>query len=176
MNKLICFFSLLCIATTSFACEDEACRKQVAETQRGEKFPSYLSSKYCGDIAMEFMTTTIKSLQSYRQKQLASKHRGGMNNTSRFIEQRKEWLEECDEYLSMTSKNRLFKDAKTTNRILKTMDSVSKELKALVKGVTYTNESGDDTVAVAGEKFDQLFSLVEQHKTKLLLKGQYVIR
>ncbi|MEJ2419492.1 MAG: hypothetical protein P8Y45_21720 [Exilibacterium sp.] len=155
---------------------DEACRKQSAAKKSGVEFSSYLSRKYCKNIAMEFMTTTISSLQSYRSKHLRDKHRGGMSNTRKFIEQRKEWLEECDQYLSLTQHGRIFKNSKTTENILNAMDSVSQELSALVNGVTYTSQPGNDSTSVAGEKFDRLFELVDQHKTRLQLRGQFVIR
>ncbi len=175
MKKIICLFVLLGFGPQAVAC-DETCRKQLAEAKHNIEFPGYLSRKYCRDIATEFMTTSMKSLQSYRFKHLETKHRGGMRNTVRFIEQRQDWLKECDQYLKYTDYGRLFKDAKTTEGIFAAMASVSAELASLVEGVTYTDELGDVSTEVAADKFDQLFKLVDNHKTLMQLKGQFVTR
>ncbi|TQV67762.1 hypothetical protein FKG94_24845 [Exilibacterium tricleocarpae] len=175
MKKIICLFFLFGLTPQALSC-DEECRKQLAEAKYSVDFPGYLTRKYCNDIAGEFMTTSMKSLQSYRFKHLESKHRGGMRNTGRFIEQRKEWLAECDQYLKYTDYGRLFKDAETTDRIFAAMTSVSVELASLVEGATYTDEAGDASTQVAAEKFDLLFKLVDNHKTLLQIRGQFVTR
>lgn len=141
-----------------------------------DSFPSYLSEKYCGDIKMDFMTGSIKSLQRYRDTQLPSQHRGGMNNIRKYLVQRQEWLQECDDFLSQTSKNRLFKDDPTTVKIFAAIDSVSTELQSLITGVTYSVDVGGSPIDVAAEKFDTLFKLVDDHQTMLLMKGQVVYR
>ncbi|NIB44020.1 hypothetical protein HBA55_30745 [Pseudomaricurvus alkylphenolicus] len=141
-----------------------------------KQFPGYLNDKYCDSIKMDFMTGAIKSLQRYRDKQLVSQHRGGMHNINKYISQRKDWLQECDEFLLVTSQQRLFKDKQTTGDIFNAMASVSKELDSLIKGVTYTVDAGGTPTDVAAEKFDRLFKLVEAHQTMMLLKGQVVYR
>ena len=175
MKKIICLFLLFGLVPQTLAC-DEECRKQLAEAKHNIDFPGYLTRKYCNDIAIEFMTTSIKSLQSYRFKHLESKHRGGMRNTNRFIKQRQEWLLECDQYLKYTDYGRLFRNAQTTDRIFAAMASVSKELASLVEGATYTDELGDASTQVAAEKFDLLFKLVDNHKTLMQIRGQFVTR
>lgn len=141
-----------------------------------DSFPSYLTEKYCNDIKLDFMTSSIKSLQHYKDKQLASRHRGGMRNIQRFLQQRQDWLQECDGYLSATSEHkRLFRNEATTDTIFAAIDSVSTELGSLIAGVTYT-EDPSGTSTVVEEKFDQLFQLVEEHQTLLLLRGQVVYR
>jgi len=139
-------------------------------------FPSYLTEKYCNDIKLDFMTSSIKSLQHYKDKQLASRHRGGMRNIQRFLQQRQDWLQECDGYLSATSEHkRLFRNEDTTDTIFAAIDSVSTELGSLIAGVTYTEDpSGNNTVVE--EKFDKLFQLVDKHQELLLLRGQVVYR
>ncbi|GAB3100897.1 hypothetical protein G8770_16420 [Aestuariicella hydrocarbonica] len=141
-----------------------------------DEFPSYLSEKYCQGIKLDFMTSSIKSLQRYRDKQLTSQHRGGMNNIRKFLEQRQDWMLECDQYLSKTGKQRLFLDKKTTESVFSAIDSVASELNSLVNGVTYSVENGGSPTDVAAEKFDQLFKLVDNHQTMLLMKGQVVYR
>jgi hypothetical protein len=173
MKTIISIIILLVVAIPSYAC-DEECRKQAAEKKYNVEFAGYLSRKYCSDIATEFMTSTMKSLQNYRFNHLGSKHRGGMNNTNKFIMQRSEWLEECDNYLKLTDYGRVFKDKATTQKIMSAMSAVKEELDALIQGATYSNT--EDSTIVAGEKFDRLFKLVDHHKTLLLLKGQFVTR
>lgn len=138
--------------------------------------PSYLNEKYCNDIKLDFITTSIKSLQGYRDKQLVSQHRGGMNNIRKYLDQREEWLKECDQYLSKTKHGRLFQDNATTISIFEAMDAVSTELSSLVNGVTYSVEAGGSPTDVAADKFDHLFKLVDDHQTMMLLKGQVVYR
>jgi hypothetical protein len=139
-------------------------------------FPSYLTEKYCNDIKLDFMTSSIKSLQHYKDKQLASRHRGGMRNIQRYLKQRQDWLLECDNYLSATSQHkRLFRNEETTDEIFTAIDSVSTELGSLIAGVTYADEPTEEDTVVE-EKFDQLFQLVEAHQTLLLLRGQVVYR
>ncbi len=148
----------------------------MCSSQAAEEFPSYLNEKYCEDIKLDFMTSAIKSLQRYREQQLVSQHRGGMNNIRKYLIQRKEWLLECDSYLDAAENDRLFKDKQTTDGIFSAIDSVSEELQSLISGITYSVDQGQSPTAVAGEKFDKLFKLVDDHQTMLLLKGQVVYR
>lgn len=153
------------------------CAVLVAGTVQAENnFPSYLNGKYCNDLKRDFMTSSLGSLKSYRESQLASQHRGGMNNIRNFVLQQQDWLRECDEYLITTQRNRIFQDEKTTTRIFAAMGAVTRELDALIKGVTYTADGGKKPTDVAADKFDQLFKLVDDHQTKLELKGQLVFR
>jgi len=174
MKQILCLFILTLTGLQAFACDD-TCKKQTT-AKYGVEFAGYLNRKYCSDISIEFMTTTLKSLQSYRFKHLESKHRGGMKNTSRFIKQREEWLQECDQYLSLTKQGRVFKDDKTTGQIMAALKAVSKELESLVKGVTYASDGSRNSTTVAAEKFDKLFTLIDNHKTLLQLRGQFVTR
>lgn len=169
------FSTNLFMTLSTYAC-DENCRKKKASTENNIKFSGYLNRKYCSDLTKDFMTASLKSLQSYRANQLGTKHRGGMRNTSRYLKQRLDWLTECDRYLTLTNYGRVFKENQTTDDILTAIESVNKELDSLVAGVTYTNETGDSSTLVAAEKFDHLFKLIDSHKTMLLLKGQFVVR
>lgn len=181
MKKLLLTIGLLGLFTAplSFAC-DEMCQKEAAAKKTGVAFPGYLTWKYCDGIKGEFMTTTMKSLQSYSEQHLDVNRRRGMHNTKSFLEQRKDWLSECDVYISATGKGRIFKDDKTTKDIMDGIQSVADELGSLVSGVTYGsqntptgNQAVDDT-QVARDKFNQLFTMVDNHKNLLLLKGQMI--
>ncbi|MBB3168143.1 hypothetical protein [Simiduia aestuariiviva] len=174
MKKIILALGLvgLFAAPVTLAC-DEACQREKATKKTGEDFPKYLTWKYCEGIAGEFMTSTMKSLQSYTEKHLDVTRRRGMRNTQSYLEQRKDWLTECDNYMAATGKGRVFRDDKTTNNIMAAIDSVNAELGSLLSGVTYANEGGDDT-QVAQTKFDELFTLVDNHKNILLMKGHMI--
>ncbi len=162
MKRHICAALFTLFVTSGAAAED--------------KFPSYLTGKYCNDIKVDFMTSSMKSLQRYRDKQLASQHRGGMNNIRKYLEQREDWLQECDNYLASTSSHRLFKDDQTTAKIFTAISSVTGELQSLITGVTYSVDAGQSATDVAADKFDQLFKLVDDHQTLMLMKGQVVYR
>ena len=96
------------------------------------------------------------------------------------MEQRKDWLSECDSYIAATGKGRVFKDDKTTQGIFDAIDGVTSELDSLMKGVTYANQGtltapdGADDTHVAQTKFNTLFTLVVNHKNMLLLKGHMI--
>lgn len=137
-------------------------------------FPSYLTDKYCNNLKLDFMSADTKSLQAYREKQLAKRHPGGMNNIRKFIDQRQEWLQECENYLSTVKGQHLFRDEDTTTRVFQSMTLLSSELDALVKGVTYSSVEGD--TSVVAQKFDQLIQLIDEHDTLMRIKGQMVYR
>ncbi|GLS25986.1 hypothetical protein [Marinibactrum halimedae] len=161
------------LAKLARAC-DEACIKSKAEREHGVKFPSYLTFKFCETTRDTFLESDNRSITNYREKDMDPKYTGGINNMRKFISQRREWLAECDDYTRKTERGRLFSDNKTTDSIFKAMDSVTKELQAILDGVTYSTELGSDSLLIAGEKFDHLIKVVDDHKSVLQLKGQYV--
>jgi len=140
-------------------------------TQASQSFPGYLNEQYCNDTKREFITSSVKSLRKYRETQLSKRHRGGMYNINNFLVQRKSWLLECKQYLEHNGSDPLFENRELTEQVFSAIDSVSNELKALISGVSYSVDPGEDPSAIAAEKFDQLFKLIEHHKTKLQLKG-----
>ncbi len=163
----------LLVAPQALSC-DEECRRTKAESTHNVDIPSYLSWKYCGDIKAEFMSVSLRSLETYRDTNMSTQRKRSMKNTRHFVEQRKDWLQECDNYMKMTKNERLFKDDATTDNIFETLTDLSEELSSLLSGVTYASDFGQDSTVIAGEHFDQLFKLVDDHKTLLQLKGQYV--
>lgn len=175
MKKLIALCLVTCslFAQGAFAC-DEACMKEKAEAEHGVKFPGYLSAKYCEGIAMDFMTSSIRSLDNYRSNHFKTKYKGPLKNTKNYLAQRKLWLEECDDYLSKIDSGRIFNDEKTTKRIFASIDQVSKEFAALIDGATYATEQ--DARDAMNDKINRLFKVVDDHKTIMHLKGKYVVR
>lgn len=144
--------------------------------QADTRFPSYLSAQYCEEISMDFMTRAMGSLQRYREKQLTERHRGGMNNIRNYLAQRQAWLQECDQYLNASTEHRIFRDDTTTEGIFAAIESVTEELGSLISGVTYSLNPGEEPTDVVADKFDRLFLLVDNHKTRMLLKGQFARR
>lgn len=175
--KILAMISTILLVSASAAngC-DEQCLKEKAEANNNVAFSSYLSWKHCDDTRMNFMTSSISSLDKYRSKHFDTRYKGGIKNIKNYLEQRKEWLQECDNYMQLTGKGRVFDDAKTTKKVFTAIDQVTKELNDLIAGVTYSNEFGQDSATVMNEKFDNLFKVVEDHKTLMHLKGRYVTR
>ncbi|PCK07409.1 MAG: hypothetical protein COA42_14455 [Alteromonadaceae bacterium] len=176
--KKYAFIAILFTAMSSqftFAC-DESCAREKAQTEHNAKFPSYLTWKFCENTATDFMTSAVNSLKSYQNKHLSTKYKGPMKNIRNFVNQRKEWLLECDGYLQATSKGRIFTDDKTTKAIFASMDTISGELKALIAGSTYTSDDGSNDNSVINDKFEALFTRVDNHKNLLHLRGKLVVR
>lgn len=177
MKNIIIAVALLILTTPVFAC-DEACSKLNAEQKTGKKLPGYLSWGYCDEIKEEFLTSSMRSLQKYNDKQTAgasegTRRKAGMRNTQKYIDTRKDWLSECDNYLKVTDKGRIFRDDTTTTKIFGAMDSISAELIAQMKGANYTDAMTglDNSAEIASEKFESLFTAVQLHVDKANLRG-----
>jgi len=175
MKKLISLtlISIVLVCQTAFGC-DEKCLREKAQATHNITFPSYLTWKYCEGIAVDFMTSSMRSLDSYRSKHFGTKYKGPLKNTRSYLVQRKDWLKECDNYIQMTKNMRIFNDDKTTKQIFASIDRVNSEFLALIKGATYASD--EEAKLVMDQKIDTLFKLVEDHKTILHLRGRYVVR
>lgn len=173
MKKLLVSFLLLGLSLPTFACEDEQCLRDRASVTNNIEIPGYLTWQFCEDTKNTFMTADVRSLENYRTKRLNIEHRNRMRNIKSFVEKRKEWLAECDNYFTMTNHGRIFRDEETTEEIFAAMDTVASELDAVLRGVTYVNEDGEIDNSVVANKFDSFFKLVEDHKTVMMLKGQF---
>ena len=177
MKAIAAIIAIAC-ATLSpmiYAC-DEECRKEAAEKEHKVDFPDYLTTKYCDDIRMDFMTSAVRSLENYQTNHLDIRYKGGMRNIINYIEQRKDWLAECDQYLTYIGEGRIFEDEATTEQIFASMDRVEKELTDLSNGVVYTTSINQDPTDVINARFDEFFQVVEDHKTLMYLQGKYVFR
>lgn len=171
MNRLLCILLLAVIAPAAIAC-DETCLREKAMAENGVSFPSYLDSKYCKTTGVDFLVGARRSLQKYYDERLDSAHRGGIRNIRNFIEQRKEWLLECDNYLILTNQGRIFRTKNTTDQIFNGMTSLSEELQRLVGIRKTAGENAFELTASARLKFEQLFKLLDDHRTDLQLRGQ----
>ncbi|WP_185236390.1 hypothetical protein [Teredinibacter franksiae] len=172
---MIFTLALTVLASSAYGC-DEKCAKDKAEAEKNVQFPGYMSWKFCEDTRMDFMTSSMESLDKYRSKHFDTRYKGGIRNIKNYMVQRKAWLVECDTYMQLTGKGRIFEDNKTTKKIFKAMDSVTKELGDLIAGVTYSSSLGQDSSVVLNGHFETLFTAVDDHKNIMLLKGRYVTR
>lgn len=170
MKKILLTITLLTLSQFGFAC-DEACKKTKAETANNIKFATYLNAKYCKQTSIDFLMQGKKSLLAYREKQLPTAHRGGAKNIRNFVLQRKDWLEECDKYLQLTDQGRVFRDKESTDKIINAMAATASELEKIMKRPKNDAEVLDLVVAPAGQKFDELFKLVDAHYLELQRRG-----
>jgi hypothetical protein len=170
MKKILLTITLLTLSQFSFAC-DETCKKAKAETANNLKFAPYLNAKYCQQTSNDFLIQGKKSLQTYREKQLPTAHRGGAKNIRNFVLQRKDWLQECDKYLQLTEQGRVFRDKESTDKIIGAMTATADELEKIMKRPKNDAEVLDLVIAPAGQKFDDLFKLVDGHYLELQRRG-----
>jgi len=171
MRSIIYALLLLSLSQASFSC-DEACKREKAETANNIKFASYLNAKYCKSTAQDFILRGSKSLKTYRETQLVqTAHRGGAKNIRNYVTQRKDWLEECNNYLKLTDQGYIFRTKETSEKILKTMDEVAIELKNIMLRRPVADEVLSVVTQPATDKFDQLFKLVDDHYLELQRRG-----
>lgn len=173
MRKALFLLTLL-LSATAFAC-DETCKRDAAMAEHGIRFPSYLTASYCRDTSVDFLIRARDSLANYQEKNLPTGHKGGMRNIRNFLQQRKQWLEECDQYLSLTSQGRVFRDEATTQSIIEAITSVSNELERLMGSGTGVRVP-QSQIAGADHRLELLFDTMDNHRTELQLRGQLVIR
>lgn len=177
MKNLAALFTVVAslFLSNAYGC-DEKCQKEKAEQEHNIKFPGYVNVAYCDDIRMEFMTTTLGSVGNYVENNFDMRYKGGLRNTRNFLAERKEWLQECDQYLQLTGKGHIFETEKTTKQIYASIDTLVKEFDDLLGGVTYSSTAGEDSGTILQEKYTKLFKTVDNHKTLMHLKGKYVVR
>lgn len=165
---------LVCFCLPALAC-DEQCKREAAMEEHDVKFSSYLTANYCTDTSVDFLLRARSSLEQYRDGRLETGHKGGMRNIRNFLQQRKQWLEECDEYLMLTGQGRVFRNEETTQQIFSSIDAVSAELERLIGSGSGIHVSVSQ-IGGAAQRFDHLFMVVDHHRTELQLRGQLVIR
>lgn len=170
MNKLLIAIALLAFAQVGFAC-DEACKRANVESAKNIKFASYLNLKYCQSTANDFLLNVRKSLQSYRDKQLSTAHRGGAKNIRNFILQRHDWLRECDNYMEQLDMGNVFRQKDTTENIFKAMNNTAEELHKIMMRPKKAEEDLGMVTAPAEVRFDEMFQLVDEHFIELQKRG-----
>jgi len=169
MKKLL-FCLLLLGAHSAFAC-DETCLREQAMATHKVKFPGYLDSQYCRTTSIDFLISARKSLQHYHDERLNTAHRGGIRNIRNFLEQRREWLAECDNYLKLTNQGRVFRSKESSEQIFSSITSLSEELARLTGIPASASEDAMTLTEIARQRFDQMFRHLDNHRTDLQLRG-----
>jgi hypothetical protein len=170
MKKFLLAIALISLTPFCLAC-DEACKRTKAEADNNVKFASYLNAKYCKSTGIDFLLQGRKSLQSYRDKQLPTAHRGGAKNIRNFILQRKDWLQECDTYLDLTDQGRIFRNKESTEKILTAMTGTADELQKIMRRPQTEVESLEVVIEPAAKQFDELFKIIDAHYLELQRRG-----
>ena len=168
--KIIFVLYLVLFSSMTLAC-DETCMRDKAMAEKNVRYPEYLTVQYCRTTKIDFLVNARKSLDKYRNERLASGHRGGIRNIRNFIEQRKEWLMECDSYMDSVKQGRIFQNKATTDSIFEAITALSNELNALVYRPRNAAENTTEITASAAQKFDLMFRLLDNHRTDLQLRG-----
>lgn len=170
MLKLMLICLSLGISSFVFAC-DEQCKKDQLAATKQLIFANHLNLKYCHSTVSDFLLNTRKSLGNYHEKQLPTAHRGGARNIRNFINARKDWLVECDQYMTAMEYGSVFRKRQTTAQIFKAMDETAQELEKLMKTPSQPSEDAAALVAPASEKFSQLFELMDAYMIELQKRG-----
>lgn len=167
-------FMLICLSlglsTFALAC-DEQCKKEELAASKNIVFPNHLNLKYCQSTVSDFLLNTRRSLGSYHEKQLPTAHRGGARNIRNFINTRKDWLAECDKYMTAMDYGSVFRKSQTTASIFKAMDETAQELEKLMKTVAQPDEDAAILTAPVSDKFIKLFELMDAHMIELQKRG-----
>ena len=145
-----------------------------AVSSNAKTHPSYLTDSYCDSLVEQFVDSGMRSLGKYVNENFNPQYKGGIRNTINFLNQRSEWLGECDAYLTDTANSRVFHDEQNTKAIFTAMQALAKELQLVREGVEYPDESGvNNPQPFIKSRFDTLAELVDQHHTRMLMKKQF---
>lgn len=136
--------------------------------------PSYLTPKYCDSLVEQFVDSGMRSLGKYINEHFNPEYKGGIRNTIHFLEQRSEWLNECNDYLLDSGHGHVFYSDKTTREIFEAIDALARELQHVRQGVEYPDDAGNNNPApfIKG-RYETLAQLVDQHHTRMLMKKQF---
>ncbi|WP_444935524.1 hypothetical protein ACJJIW_14330 [Microbulbifer sp. JMSA004] len=146
----------------------------ISNLSSAKSHPSYLSEKYCGDVVEQFVGSGMRSLDKYINHNFNPEYTGGIRNTIQFLEQRLDWLSECDDYLTDTTKNSVFHSKDDTQKIFSAIRELAKELQHVRSGVEYRDESGNNNPApFIQRRYETLAQLVDRHHTRILMKKQF---
>ncbi|WP_299583273.1 hypothetical protein [uncultured Microbulbifer sp.] len=147
----------------------------IASTSSSAKtHPSYLTEEYCSSVVEQFVGSGMRSLGKYVNEHFNPEYKGGIRNTIRFLEQRSEWLNECNEYLVDTNNTYIFHSQDDTQDIFMAINELTRELQHVRSGVEYRDDTGNNNPApFIKRRFTTLAQLVDRHHTRLLMKKQF---
>jgi len=136
--------------------------------------PSYLTEKYCDSVVEQFVDSGMRSLDKYINEHFNPEYKGGIRNTIRFLEQRLEWLNECNDYLTDTTQTHVFHSEDDTQSIFKAINELTRELQHVRAGVEYRDDAGNNNPApYVKRRYETLAQLVDQHHTRMLIQKQF---
>ncbi|WP_444904390.1 hypothetical protein ACJJIU_05250 [Microbulbifer sp. CnH-101-E] len=136
--------------------------------------PSYLTKEYCSSVVEQFVGAGMRSLDKYVNEHFNPEYKGGIRNTIRFLEQRLEWLNECNAYLVDTNNAYVFHSQDDTQNIFSAINELTRELQHVRSGVEYRDDTGNNNPApFIKRRFATLAELVDRHHTRLLMKKQF---
>lgn len=170
MYKYALFFIALSLSSLTLAC-DENCKRDKVSAKLNIQFAPHLNAKYCQSTTNDFLLNARNSLDKYKENQLPTAHRGGARNIRNYINSRKEWLRECDDYLQAMDLGNVFRKKDTTQTIFKLMDEVSLELEKITKRPANKAENINEFIEPAQTKFDNLFKHMDAHVIELQKRG-----
>ncbi|MCO1333277.1 hypothetical protein MO867_02885 [Microbulbifer sp. OS29] len=151
-----------------------ACLLLISNLSNAKSHPSYLSDKYCSDVVEQFVNTGMRSLDKYINEHFNPEYKGGIRNTIQFLEQRLDWLNECNSYLTDTTQSSVFHNKGDTQKIFNAIKELAKELQHVRSGVEYQDESGNnDPSPFIKRRYQTLAQLVDRHHTRMLMKKQF---
>ncbi|WP_237068276.1 hypothetical protein [Microbulbifer guangxiensis] len=157
-QRVLCFLCLLFICSSSNA----------------KTHASYLTPAYCEGLVEQFVDSGMRSLGTYVNEHFNPEYRGGIRNTIHFLDQRSEWLSECNDFLRDTNSSTVFYSEQLTQDIFAAIASLSRELQHVRQGVEYPDDTGANNPApFIKERYTELAKLVDQHHTRVLMKKQF---
>lgn len=143
-------------------------------TAAAKTHPSYLTDSYCNSVVEQFVDSGMRSLGKYINENFKPEYKGGIRNTINFLNQRSEWLGECDVYLIDTAHSHVFHEKKNTKDIFDAMQALAKELQLVREGVEFPDEAGNNNPhPFVKSRYETLAKLVDQHHTRMLMKKQF---
>ncbi|WKD50834.1 hypothetical protein [Microbulbifer spongiae] len=136
--------------------------------------PAYLTNDYCNSVVEQFIDSGMRSLDKYINEHFNLEYTGGIRNTIRFLEQRLEWLTECNDYLMDTSNTHVFHNQEDTQNIFTAINALARELQHVRSGVEYRDDAGNNNPApFIKRRYRDLAQLLDRHHTRMLMQRQF---
>ncbi|WP_377518073.1 hypothetical protein [Microbulbifer taiwanensis] len=150
------------------------CLLLVSSLCSAKTHPSYLNQDYCDGLVEQFVDSGMRSLGKYINEHFNPEYKGGIRNTIHFLEQRSEWLGECNDYLLDTAQSHVFYNDQNTREIFAAMNALARELQHVREGVEYPDDAGNNNpTPFIKSRYETLAQLVDQHHTRMLMKKQF---
>ncbi|WP_288129509.1 hypothetical protein [Microbulbifer sp.] len=165
------YFSITAIIKSTFM----AGLLAISGLAQANTHPSYLTDSYCDSLVEQFIGPGMRSLGKYVNEDFNPVYTGNIRNTINYLDQRAEWLAECNGYLKDTNDTYVFYTEKSTEEIFTAIKALRKELQLVREGVEFPDETGaDNPKPFIKNRFDTLAQLVDQHHTRMLMKKQFL--